>query len=248
MSNRFSASQNGACAESAGTHGSISQCLTDWPAWLWLEDVCDMCNADYSVMGDVVFVGKILTLSNISLKAKHASAKISDPWNEVGNDLIQCSYSVSAQVKLCSKKLITSKKEWLNHLHILKSLCARINTVRERLSYTVLIVWSMTHQIVGYAELRNIDLSSQKCDLHRHVATSSLYAFLSLFSPVVFISASGWAGSDISSYSFLIEAGNVAHCLVCVREYGLKQWGWLQSWFILTEPCCSLVWRANWSW
>lgn len=51
--------------------------FSDWPRGLWLEYVGAVCKVHYSIMGDFLFF--FLTLSNISLKAKHATAKVSDP-------------------------------------------------------------------------------------------------------------------------------------------------------------------------
>ncbi len=75
--------------------------------------VCRSC-----VQSWLQYCGFFLTLSNISLEAERASAKISDPWNEAGNDLIECAYSVSARVKPGPCKQIYSTKRWLNHPHV----------------------------------------------------------------------------------------------------------------------------------
>lgn len=166
-----------------------------------------------------------------------------------------CAYSVSARVKVGPSKQTYSLKRWLNHLHICSFKFAknknRVHSVRYRHSlYPCSQVWLIKLWVKTSWSTMNVTLIclSRSVNTHRHVGMPSLHSSLSLSIqpcclPVFNIALlSGWAGSDMSGYSFLIVTGSAVHCFVWRTVAWNNEVGCRAGSFLLTSlvALCSM--------
>lgn len=183
-----------------------------------------MCKVDCSIRGFFFFL-LFLTLSKICSKAKHASAIISDPWNEVGNDLTRSVFGFNTGKLIFFQESPTkSSPYFFIYVHWAKTSAVTWGSSYEFLVSQISSVSLNSQASQGELKHCHVDLSPRSvtwADMSARLPLTALSAQPCCHSVFKHCSISGWTGNSMSGYYFVSQEAR-GHCFVC--DYSLKQW------------------------